>query len=161
MARFSQAFLPTNFTINSSGLPTKSNGITLAGQGFPLIVFAPAPQSRTNQAPAASSYTPPATAGTYRASYYLDLTTATTVTFIAKLTYTDLTGVARSPNVTLIAEGGTSVLAGGPAANTAGQFQGSQVFSIDNSATAITVVDNSGTYTTCVYRWAVILEQLI
>lgn len=138
----------------------KSNGITLVGQGFPLIV-AQTSQSKSNAAPTALSYTPPAVAGTYRASWYLDITTGTTLTFIAKLTYTDPAGSARSANIELLTEGGTSVVAGGPAANSTGQFSGVETFAIDNSATAITVVDNSGTYTTGAYRWVVVIEQLV
>lgn len=136
---------------------TLGNGVSKFST--PIIVLTTS-QLRTNQAPAAFSFTPPASAGTYRVSFYLDITVGTTLTFIAKLTYTDPAGSARSANVQLVLEGGTAVLAGGPAANSTGQFTGEQSFGIDNSATAITVVDNSGTYTTGTYRWIVVLEQL-
>lgn len=38
---------------------------------------------------------------------------------------------------------------------------GPYLFGVDNSAGAITLADNSGTYTTCVYKYQVILEQLV
>jgi hypothetical protein len=148
------------FTINSTGLPTKSNNVALVGQGFPLIVAASV-QNQTNLAPTTVSFTPPATAGTYRVSSWLDLSTATTVTFKNILGYTDAAGTAQTDKVIWEQQNSATMLVD-PTANTTGRFvQLPYLFSVDNSGTAITLGDNTGTYTTCVYRYTVILEQLV
>jgi len=133
---------------------------TGATVGTILGVAASTIQSRTNQAPLAFSYSPPKVAGTYRIIAYLDVTTGTTLTFKNKLTYADPAGSAITDHPIWQLEG-SATLVTEPTANTADRFvMLSYLFAVDNSGTAITLVDDSGTYTTCAYRLAIILERL-
>lgn len=139
---------------------TKVNGNNVVGQGTPIIV-ATSVQNQTNAAPTTVSFTPPAAAGTYRISSFLDISTGTTITFKNILGYTDANGSAQTDIPVWQRQNSATMLAA-PTANTADRFvQLGYPFSIDNSATAITLGDNTGTYTTCVYRYTVLLEQLI
>lgn len=150
-----------NFAINNSGLPTKSNGVTLAGQGFPLIVGVGAQTLYTNAAPTTLSVTPASAVGVYRLHGYLDILTGGTLTFAVIIGYTDPGGNARTDVPVFIQQNSTSLVAGGPSANSTGRFTFTYDFAVDNSGTAITIGDNSGTYAAGTYYWVPILERLI
>jgi hypothetical protein len=137
---------------------TQLFGINSAGLGIPGI-YASSVQSKSNAAPTTVSYTPPATAGTYRANVYVEITTATAITLKLKITYTSASGAATTDVVELTQEGSNSLV--NAPANTADRFWGVQPINIDNSAGAIALADNAGTYTTCAYRLAYWLEQVI
>lgn len=133
--------------------------IKSAQQLFPLVVKTSV-QSPSNAAPTTVSYTPPATAGTYRLSAFLDVTTATTITFKTKLTYTDPAGSATTDRPGWYLENSGVVTQ--PTANTADRFTTiPYIFGIDNSGAAISLADDAGTYTTCAYRLNTVLERLI
>lgn len=115
----------------------------------------------TNVAPTTLSFTPPPTAGVYRLSALLDALTAGTMTFKVKITYTDPGGNARTDIPAFYLQNTTAIVAGGNSANTAGRYvMFPHTIAIDNSATAITIADNSGTYTAGTYYWTPVLEQL-
>ncbi len=148
------------FIVNVSGLPTKSNAITLTDQGFPLEV---ASQSLTAQAAAVTNtinYTPAAAAGIYEVVWTVDTTTATTDSFTVVITWKNATGTARSQNSGGFDINGTGLVAGA-ITNTigAGAYYGSMVIQIDNSATAITL-STAGTFTTVTYNLAASLRIL-
>ncbi len=143
--------------LNSSGIITNSTGAILT----PSIVKTVVQSAATNVAPTTLSFTPPSVAGTYRISAQLNATTATTLTFKNILGYTDSTAAART-DIPVWERQNSATMLVAPTANTADRFvQGPFLFSIDNSGTAITLGDNAGTYTTCVYDYTVVLERLI
>jgi hypothetical protein len=147
-------------SFNSAGVLSKYNNINTAGQGI-AVIRAVSVQNQTNLAPTTLSYTPPAAAGTYRITSYLNASTATTLTFKNILGYTDAAGTAQT-DIPVWERQNSATMLVAPTANTADRFiQVPYIFSIDNSATAITLGDNTGTYTTCVYRYTIVLEQLI
>lgn len=113
--------------------------------------------SVTNAAPTTVSFTPPAQAGIYRISGYLNVTTGTTIAAALKVTYKDPEGNARNDGVVFQKAGSATLLT---SVVTTGQQTFHETIAIDNSGTAITVADNAGTYTTCVYDLAVVIERL-
>jgi hypothetical protein len=115
----------------------------------------------TNVAPTTLSYTPPTKAGVYRFSGTLNALTAGTMTWAVKITYKDAGGNSITDVPGFYLQNGTAIVAGGNSANTAGRYTMiTAPFSVDNSATAITIADNSGTYTAGTYYWTPVLEQL-
>lgn len=139
---------------------TVYNNIFTAGIGIPPIYAAGAQTLYTNAAPTTLTYTPPSTAGVYRLSGGLNILTGGTLTFKVKVTYKDPGGNAITDIPVFTQQNSATLLAGGPTANTTGRFFFSMIFPIDNSATAITIADNVGTYTAGTYYWTPILEQL-
>ena len=81
------------------------------------------------------------------------------MTFKTLLGYTDPGGNARTDNPVWMRQNNATPLQN-PTANTADRFYADMIFAVNNSGTAITVSDNSGTYTTCVYSLAVTIERL-
>jgi len=140
------------FALNSSGVPIETSGVALAGLGYPLLVKAPT--TLTGQVAAVTNfinYTPPAAVGDYMIVWSVDTTTATTDSFKVLVTYTNSIGTARSQNSGGFDINGTSLVAGA-ITNVigAGNYYGTMIFSIDNSATAITL-STAGTFTTVAY----------
>lgn len=145
----------------TGGFSVFNNINTVGGVGVPPIYAAGAQTLYTNVAPTTLSYTPPATAGVYRLTGYLNALTAGTMTFKVKITYKDAGGNAVTDIPGFYLQNSTAIVAGGNSANTAGRYTMlSYPFSIDNSATAITIQDNAGTYTAGTYYWTPVLEQL-
>lgn len=145
-----------------SGIFTTYAGIATAGLGVPGIFAVGAQTLYTNSAPTTLSYTPPATAGVYRIGGTLNILTGGTMTFKIKITYQDAGGNAHSGDIPLFAlQNSATLLAGSPGANTTGRYTMLPFeIAIDNSATAITVADNSGTYTAGTYYWVPHIEQI-
>lgn len=144
----------------TNGKLSRYNGIVSAGNGVPSIYASGALTLNTNVPPTTLTYTPPAAAGVYRLSGYLDILTATTLTFKVLISYTDPGGNARTDIPVFTQQNSATLLVGGPAANSTGRFSFSYVFAVNNSATAITLADNGGTYTSGTYYWTPNLEQL-
>jgi hypothetical protein len=131
------------------------------GQTVPQIVSAPT--IATDLAIASTNfinYTPPAVAGAYRLNVIVNVTAWTTpATFTIVVTYKDNKGNARTETLNVV-RGSTGATA---AAITAVDRWYAEIplFSINNSATAITV-STSGTFTgTPVYQLQAVLESLI
>ena len=140
---------------------TTYNGLPTAGLGVPAI-YVSNDQSKTNAAFTTVSYTPPSTAGHYRMSAELTVTTGTTLTFKAAITFKDENGSATTlTGVGWRRDTGLNTVLSDPTANTTGKYFMVPIdFDIDNSGTAITFQDNTGTYTTCAYKLHVKLEQM-
>ena len=140
---------------------SKVGGVTTQANSFgtPIVVQA-GRQNRTNQAPLTITYTPPAVAGCYRISLWLDVTTGTAISFKINLTYKDASGTGQTDYPIWALENSATMLVN-PTSNTADRFYIiPYTFAIDNSATNIVIADNSGTYTTCAYRYQNVIEWL-
>jgi hypothetical protein len=144
--------------IDSSCKLQTYNAITTAGLGVPAIYKTSSQLANTNAAPTSVAYTPPSTPGTYRASGYIEVTTGTTISLKLKLTYGSPGGTDPvTDGIDFQQQGSITFLT---AIVTTGRYFFTMPFAIDNSGTAITLADNSGTYTTCVYNLVYTLEQL-
>ena len=137
----------------STGVVAVDANITTAGLGHPILVAAPT--TLTAQAAAVTNFinfTPPAAVGDYMIVWAVDTTAATTDSFTVVVTYTNSTGTARTQNSGGFDKNGTGLVAGA-ITNVigVGNYYGSMTFSIDNSATAITV-STAGTFTTVTYN---------
>lgn len=131
-------------------------GITTVGLGVPAIYAVASSVGNAALVANAINYVPPAAAGTYRISAYVNVRTAAAVNMTVTVTYKDAAGVARSELLTLQQQNtATNVV---NMNNTAGRFTGQYIFQIDNSATAITVSTTGTTMT--LYDLAATLEQL-
>ena len=139
------------------GIVSSYNGKTTAGQGLATVLASSTQNAVTNAAPATVSLTPASAVGTYRISGYLNVTTGTTIAAALNITYKDPQGNARNDGVVFQKAGSATLLT---SVVTTGQQTFQETIAIDNSGTAITVADNSGTYTTCVYDLAVVIERL-
>lgn len=134
-------------------------GGTIQGIRKVSVLYATTPQTLyTNVAPTGLSYTPPPTVGVYRITGFLNVLTGGTLTFRIKVTYKDPGGNAITDIPVFTQQNSATLLVGGPTANSTGRFSFTTSFAIDSSATAITVVDNSGTYTAGTYYYATSLE---
>ena len=146
--------LSTSYSITeATGVVAKDAGVTTAGLGHPILVASPA--TATGLVAANTNFInfiPPAAAGVYEIKWAVDTTTATTDTFTVVVTYKNATGTARSQNSGGFDKAGTSLVAGAiTSVIGAGNYTGSMMFSIDNSATAITL-STAGTFTTVTYN---------
>jgi predicted aconitase with swiveling domain len=129
-----------------------------AGIGVSAVYKSSTQNAVTNAAPTTVSYTPPATAGHYRISGWVEVTTGTTIALKLMATYQTAGGNAVTDGVVFQQQGSITLLT---AIVAAGRYYFElPLISVDNSATAITIADNSGTYTACVYNLAVDFEQL-
>lgn len=144
-----------------TGIQATVNGLTLAGQGTPLIVSAPAVGADKSSATTNFiNYTPPAIAGVYELQVMVNVTAWTTpATFTIVVTYTDNKGNARTETLAVM-RGSTGAMA---AAITAVDrwYAMPLLIATDNSQTAITV-STSGTFSgTPVYQIAAKLSRVI
>lgn len=114
-------------------------------------------QHQTNAAPTSVVINTPALATGYRLAVSALIKTATTLTFKLAVTYTGADGSSHTDLLPFIREGST---ASGTSLTVADRYSCTYSFIIDNSATAITVADSSGTYTTCEYWLKVDLVPL-
>jgi len=94
-------------TVNSSGLPTKSNNVTLVGQGYALIVAQGSATGQTGAVASVASYTTTAAGGSFEIGGYIDVTAFTAGTLSLQCDYTDPAGTARTLVIPLVALAGT------------------------------------------------------
>ena len=142
-------------SIGIIGYVSSVKGASTAGPlGIGAIYGATSPTHKTNAAPASTTYASPA-AGFYVIKVSMDVKTATTLTGKFKATYTDSEGTAQTDALVFVQEGTATAVT---SITTADRF--SCVYTICTSgATNIVVTDNSGTYTTCDYYYAVTITQ--
>jgi hypothetical protein len=134
------------------------NGVNTAGLGIPAIYAASTQTGKINAAPTTVTYGPPSTAGIYRASGYVEVTTATSIALKLKLLYGSPGGTDPVTDSIVFTNQGSTTLLTSLVGN--GRYYFSHQFGIDASGTNIQLEDNAGTYTTCVYNLNYILEQL-
>jgi hypothetical protein len=145
---------PFQFQRNIKGV----NAIATDGAtGVPVVYKTGGPQHNTNAAPASVTYTPPATAGMYRLFIGLLVKTGTTISLTIKVTYTGADGTGKTDVLVFQKENSTTLLTAVVAAD---RYVADHVFLVDNSGGAITIADNSGTYTTCEYYYQPTIEQM-
>lgn len=156
-------FIGLNLTSagNARGLWTKYDNRTLAGIGMVPVFGAGAQTLYTNAAPTTLSVTPSANAGKYRLRGRLNILTGGTLTFKVKVTYHDASGNPQSDIPVFFQQNSATLLAGGPSANSTGRFWFDMEIDVDNSATAITIADNAGTYTAGTYYWIPSIEEIV
>ena len=132
--------------------------IATAGLGVPAIYKLTAVKAETAADTNVFTYTPPAVAGVYRASFALDVSAATAATLGFTLSFKDSNGNAISAQVYEFAftggSSGTTLVFAGP-----GNTEASLVFNIDNSATNI-VAGLTFTGTSFAGKVTATLEQL-
>ncbi len=132
------------------GVVTAVNNITTAGLGVPAIYSAPAISATKTANFTVATYTPPATAGTYRASGVITTTSSTnTGTVQFTLDYKDSQGTTHTADVIPVIDATGTVGATGTGASKEFQALGYS-FTIDNSATNIVlkvVVTGTVSYT--------------
>lgn len=133
-------------TVNASGLPTNSNNIALAGQGYPLIVGITSQKSETTTADAnVLTVTPPAAVGSYELCTSISVSAATSGVIGWTATWKDSNANAQAPTELPLFQTSTSG-AGGAAApaltfttSVPSNYQGCASIDIDSSATAIVI----------------------
>jgi len=94
-------------TINSSGLPTKSNNVALVGQGYASIVAQGSATGQTGAVASVASYTTTAAGGSFEIGGYIDVTAFTAGTISLLCDYTDPAGTARTATIPLVSLAGT------------------------------------------------------
>ena len=139
---------------------TAFKGISTAGLGVPAIYGVTLQKSETGAADNnVLTYTPPAVAGSYRASMSFDVSASTAGICGWTISYKDSNGAVQTPtNIIMFASG---ILAGGLTLTVAanGHYFGYMDFDIDNSATNI-VFKFTYTSGTLAGNLTVRLEQL-
>lgn len=148
-----------NFTVNTSGVPTKIGGLTTAGQGAPVIVGVTAPKTETGADATLLSVTPAAAAGTYEACVTLDVSAANTATLGWTMTWKNSKGNANAPtNMSLFQMGvAAPALTFSAAANNS--YYSCVPISVDNSGTAI-VVKTTFSGTSIAYNAAATITRI-
>lgn len=150
----------SNFTVNSSGVPTKVAGITTAGEGVQFVVGATAAKAETGADANVLTVTPPAAAGTYEVCVALDVSAASTATLGWTMTWKNSKGNANAPtNMSLFQMGvAAPALTFSAAANNS--YYACVPISIDNSATAI-VVKTTFSGTSIAYNATATITRII
>lgn len=127
------------FTVNASGLPTLSNNITLAGQGYPLIAGVTSQKVESAADATVLSVTPAAAVGTYRVSIAISVSAATAATLGWTATWTDSNGNPQTPTNLAIFQSGIAAPALTLVLAAAGNLYGDAIIDVNNAATAIVV----------------------
>jgi hypothetical protein len=127
------------FTISSAGLPTKSNSITTAGQGFPVIVGITSQRSESAADANVLTFTPPAAVGAYRIAFVMDVSAANTATLGWTATWKNSNGAAIAPTNLALTKFGVAAPALTFSAAANDSYYGECDITVDNSATAIVV----------------------
>lgn len=148
------------FNITAAGLPNKSNNLTLAGQGFPLIMGITSQRNETTTADAnVLTVTPAAAVGTYEVDVTISVSAATAGNIAWTLSWTDSNGAAQSNIAMALDQFGTPAPALSFTAAGAGNYSGSVVIDVNNAAAAI-IVKWVGGGTTTAKVSAVILRLI-
>lgn len=128
------------FSVNASGLPTKSNNLTLAAQGFPLILGMTSQKAETGSADAnVLTVTPPAAVGSYRVCVAISVASATSGVISWTLSWTDSNGNAQSNIAQQLFQMGTAAPNTTFTTSSAGNYHGSANIDTNNGAANIIV----------------------
>lgn len=115
------------------------NGINTAGNGLVVVYGATSQKSETAADASVLSFTPPAAAGTYRINFVLSLSAANAATLGWTATWTDSNGAAQAPTNLSLSQSGTAAPALTFTTSLAGNYYGTAIVDVNNSATAIVV----------------------
>jgi len=105
--QFGSLNLSTKFIVNSNGLPTKSDNITLAGQGFALIVASGNATGQTGANSSVAAYTTPNASCSFEVGGYIDVTAFTAGTVSLQCDYVDPAGASQTLVIPLVALAGS------------------------------------------------------
>jgi hypothetical protein len=128
------------WNVNTGGLPTQSNNVTLAGQGYPLIVGVTSQKSETGTADASVlAVTPASAVGTYQACVSISVSSGTSGVIGWTLSWTDSNGNAQSSVAQSLFQGGTAAPALTFTTSAAGNYSSCTSFDVNSAGAAITV----------------------
>ena len=148
-----------NFTVNTSGVPTKIGGVTTAGQGAATVQCVTAPKTETGADAALLSCTPAAAAGTYEACVTLDVSAANTATLGWTMTWKNSKGNANAPTNMALSQMGVAAPALTFSAAANNSYYACVPISVDNSGTAI-VVKTTFSGTSIAYNAAATISRI-
>jgi hypothetical protein len=148
------------WNVNTSGLPTQSNNLTLAGQGFPAILGITSQKSETTTADAnVLTVTPASAAGTYRACVVVSVSAATSGVISWTLSWTDSNGAAQSNIAQDLFQQGTAAPNTTFTTSAAGNYNGCTTFDVNNGGANIVVKWVGGGTTTA--KMSATIERII
>lgn len=144
--------------VNSSGLVTKYNNISTSGTGVPPVYAAGRSTGRTAAVASVSTYTLPATDGSFEVSANVNVTTSTLHNFTVTCAYTDEGNTARTLTIGFTQLSGATLLTAITNATGAGPYESPVVHIRCKASTAITIA-TTGTFTTVTYNVEGIIKQ--
>jgi hypothetical protein len=134
--QFGSLNLSSQFIVNASGLPTKSNNVALAGQGLDLVVVSASALAQTAANTNIATYTTGSSGGSFEIGGYINVTAFTGGTISLQCDYTDPGGTARTVIIPLVALAGTI---------------STTVGSLTDASAVITAIQTSGANTIKLY----------
>ena len=128
------------WNVNSSGLPTLSNNLTLAGQGYPVILGLTSQKAETASADTnVLTVTPAAAVGTYRVCTAISVASATSGVISWTLSWTDSQGNAQANIAQQLFQMGTAAPNTTFTTSAAGNYYGCSVVDVNTAAANIIV----------------------
>ena len=128
-----------NLLLDSGSKLTKYNSINTAGNGAVVIHASTSQKSESAADTNVLTFTPPAAAGTYRIAFTMAVSAQNTATLGWTATWKDSNGAAQAPTNLSLFTSGTAAPALTVTAATNGNYYGTAIVDIDNSATNIVV----------------------
>jgi hypothetical protein len=133
------ATAPTLSALAVTNTITSYNGSSTAGNGVAAILAATSQKSETAADASVLSFTPPATAGSYRVRFVMSVSAANAATLGWTITYTDSNGNAQTPTNLALNQTGSAPAALTFTTSAAGNYYGAVDIDVNNSATPIVV----------------------
>lgn len=150
----------SNFTVNSSGLPTKVDGITTAGQGVGIVQCITSAKVETGADAAVLSCTPAAAVGAYEVCIRLDVSAASAATLGWTMTWTNSKGTALAPTNMSLFQMGVAAPALTFAAAASNSYYACVPVAVNNAGTAM-VVKTTFSGTSVAYNATATVTRLI
>lgn len=150
--------LTTMLALGTSGV-TVFKGINTSALGLAPIYGSTSQKSETGADANVLTYTPPATAGTYRVRIAISVSAASAATLGVTATWKDSNGHAQAPTNLALTKGGTAAPALTFSAAANDVYYTDFQIEVDNSATAI-VVKTTFTGTSIAYKISASIEQI-
>lgn len=130
---------PTVSALTVTGKITSYNGQTTAGNGVSSIVAATSQKSETAADATVVTFTPPASAGSYKVRFVMSVSAASAATLGWSATWTDSNGNAQTPTNLALFQSGTAAPALTFTTSAAGTYYAEAQIDTDNSGTPINV----------------------
>jgi len=150
----------SNFTVNTSGVPTKVGGITTAGQGVQVVQCVTSARSETGADANVLTCTPASAVGTYEVCVALDVSAANTATLGWTLTWTNSKGNANAPTNMALFQMGVAAPALTFTAAASNSYYACVPISVNNAGTAI-VVKSTFSGTSIAYNISATITRII
>lgn len=129
----------SNFTVNSSGLPTKVDGITTAGQGVAIVQCVTSQKTESAADTNVLTCTPASAAGSYRIRFTMSVSAANAAVLGWTVTYTDSNGNAQTPTNLALTQQGAAAPALTFTTSVAGNYYSEAQVDVNNAGTNIVV----------------------